>query len=71
MEQLSKKMSVETNTRKKRGAVFSVRSVSRSYKKEKEGRLSQLSFETPDYQDISLEMEEFLSELIESAVEDD
>jgi hypothetical protein len=37
-----------------REAVFSVRSVPRGYKKDKKGRLSQLSFETPACQDMSL-----------------
>jgi hypothetical protein len=35
MEQLSKQVSAETNTRNNRGAVFSVRSVPRGYKQDK------------------------------------
>jgi hypothetical protein len=38
--------------------LFSVRSVPRGYKKDKEDRLSQLSFETPGCQDMSLGAEE-------------
>jgi hypothetical protein len=34
--------------------VFSAWFVPRGYKKEKEGHLSHLSFETPAYQDVSL-----------------
>jgi hypothetical protein len=54
MKQLSKQVSAETNTRNSRGAVFSVRFVPRGCKKDKEDRLSQLSFETPTCQDMSL-----------------
>jgi hypothetical protein len=44
MEQLSKRVSAEKNSRKNREAVFSVRSVLRDYKKGKEDYLNQLSF---------------------------
>jgi hypothetical protein len=37
---------------------FSVWSVSRGYKKDKENRLSYLSFETPDCQDMRMAAEE-------------
>jgi hypothetical protein len=40
MERLSKHVSAEKNTRNNRRVVISVRSVSRGYKKDKEGRLS-------------------------------
>jgi hypothetical protein len=41
MEKLSKHVSVETNTRNNRRAMFYVRSMPRGYKKEKEDRVSQ------------------------------
>jgi hypothetical protein len=47
MEQLSKCISSKTNARNNRSVVFSVLSVPRGYKQDKEGRLSQFSFETP------------------------
>jgi hypothetical protein len=47
------------NTHNNRRAVFSVRSVLRGYKEDKEGRLSQLSFETSACQDMRLGEEEF------------
>jgi hypothetical protein len=47
MERLGKHVSAETNSRNNRRAVFSVRSVPRGYKKDKEDCLSQSSFETP------------------------
>jgi hypothetical protein len=54
MEELSKHVSAETNTRNNRGVVFSVLlSVPRGFKKDKEDSLSQLSFETPTCQDRS------------------
>jgi hypothetical protein len=74
MEQLSKQVSVETNTRNNREVVFSVRSVPRCYKKDKEDRLSKFSFETPACQYMSLEAEELnwkSRESIESAFQDD
>jgi hypothetical protein len=40
MEQLIKHLSAETNTRINRRAVFSVQSVARCYRKDKEDRLS-------------------------------
>jgi hypothetical protein len=58
MEQLRKYVSVETNTRHNRRALFSVRSVGRGCKKDKEDRSSQLSFEMPACQDMSLGAEE-------------
>jgi hypothetical protein len=60
VEQLSKYVSVETNTLtcNNRRDIFSVRSVPRDYKKDKEDRLSQLSFETPACQDMSLGSQE-------------
>jgi hypothetical protein len=58
MEQLSKQVSAETNKCNNSGAVFSVRSVSRGYKIDKEDRLSQLSFEMPAYQNMCLGAEE-------------
>jgi hypothetical protein len=54
MEQMSKHVSTKTNTRNNRRAVFSLRSVPRGYKKDKEDRLSQSSFEMPACQDVSL-----------------
>jgi hypothetical protein len=45
MEQLSEQVSTEMNTCNNRGAVLSVRSVPRHYKKNKEDCFSQLSFE--------------------------
>jgi hypothetical protein len=57
IEQLSKRVSAETNSRNRK-AVFSVRSVPRGYKKDKEDRLRQLNFETPACQDMSLGAEE-------------
>jgi hypothetical protein len=53
MEQLSKHVSAERNSRINRRAVFSVQSVPRGYKKDKVDRLSQLSYETPACQDMS------------------
>jgi hypothetical protein len=58
MEQLNKHVFAEAYTHNNRGAVFSVRSVPRGYKKNKEDRLSQLSFETPACQDMSWGVEE-------------
>jgi hypothetical protein len=58
MEQFSEHVSAETNTRRSRRAVFSVLSVPRDCKKDKEDRLSQMSFETPSCQDMSLGAEE-------------
>jgi hypothetical protein len=58
MEQVSKHVSAEKNTRNNRGAVFSVWSVPRVYKKDKEDRLSQLSFGTPACQNMSLRAHE-------------
>jgi hypothetical protein len=58
MERRGKHVSAETNSRNNRRAVFSVRSVQRGYEKDKEDCLSQLSFETPACQDISLGTEE-------------
>jgi hypothetical protein len=58
MEQLSKHISAETNSRNNRRAVFYVRSMPRGYKKAKGDRLRQLSFETPACQDMSLGTEE-------------
>jgi hypothetical protein len=58
MERLHKHVSAEMNSRNKRRAVFSLQSVPRGYKKDKEGRLSQLSFETPACHDMSLGAED-------------
>jgi hypothetical protein len=58
MERLSKYVSAETNIRNNSRAVFSVLSVPRGYRKDKEDRLSQLSFEKPGCQDVSLGAEE-------------
>jgi hypothetical protein len=58
MEQLSEYVSAEKTTCNNRRAVFSVRSVPRGYKKDKEGRFSQFNFETPACQDMSLGAEE-------------
>jgi hypothetical protein len=58
MERLDKRISKKMNSRNKRKAVFSVRSVPRVYKKDKEARLRQLSFETPGCQNMSLGAEE-------------
>jgi hypothetical protein len=60
MERLGEHVSAEMNSHKNRAAVFSVRFVSRDYKKDKEDRLSQLSFETPACQDMSLGEEELI-----------
>jgi hypothetical protein len=57
IEQLSKYVSVESNTRNNKGAVFSLWSV-RKVIKNKEDCLSQLSFMTPVCQDMSLGVEE-------------
>jgi hypothetical protein len=61
MERLRKHVSAEKNSYNNRRAVFSVQSVPMGYKKEKEDRLSQLTFETPAFQSMSLEMGELLS----------
>jgi hypothetical protein len=58
MERLGKHVSEEINSRKKIEDLFSVRSVPRGYKKDKEDRVSQLNFETPACQDMSLGAEE-------------
>jgi hypothetical protein len=58
MEQLIKHIPAVMNTRNKKRAVFSVWTVTRGYKKEKEDRLYQSSFETPACQDMSLGAEE-------------
>jgi hypothetical protein len=58
MEQLSKHVSVETITCNNRRAVLSVWSMPRGYKEDKDDHLSQLSFETPPCQDVSLGTEE-------------
>jgi hypothetical protein len=49
MERLCKHVSTETNSRNNRKAVFSVRSVPRAYKKDKEGR-----FKSVEFRDASL-----------------
>jgi hypothetical protein len=59
MERLGRHVSAEMNSRNNRTAVFSEQPVPRGYKKNKERRLSQLSFETPSCQDMSLGAEEF------------
>jgi hypothetical protein len=51
IEKLSKNVSVKTNTCNKRRAAFSV---PKGYKKDKEDRLSQSSFEMPACYDVSL-----------------
>jgi hypothetical protein len=58
MERLGKHVSADSNSRNDTGAVFSVRSMPMSYKKNKEDRLSQLSYETPACQDMSLGAED-------------
>jgi hypothetical protein len=58
MERLDKHVSTEINSCNNRRAVFSARSVPRGYKKDKEDRLRQLSFETPACRDMSLKAEE-------------
>jgi hypothetical protein len=59
IEKLSKHVSSATNTRNNKRVVFSVlRSLPSSYEQHKENRLSQLSFETSAYQDMSLRAEE-------------
>jgi hypothetical protein len=58
MEQLIKHVSAERNSHSNRRAVFSVQSVPRSYKTDKEDLSVQLSFETPACQDMSLGAEE-------------
>jgi hypothetical protein len=47
MEELSKDVSVEMNLRKNGRLAFSLQSVLKGYKKDKEVRLRQSSFETP------------------------
>jgi hypothetical protein len=54
MERLGKHVSAEANSSNNGRVVFSVWSVPRSCKKDKEDRLSQMSFETPTCQDMSL-----------------
>jgi hypothetical protein len=56
-EQLSKKVSPEANTHNS-GIVLSVRSMPRRYRKCREDRLRQLTFETSACQDMSLGAEE-------------
>jgi hypothetical protein len=58
IDRLGKHVSAEKNSRNNRRVVFSVQSVSRSYKKDRNNPLSQLSFETPACQDINLGAEE-------------
>jgi hypothetical protein len=68
MERLGKQVSSKANSRNNRTAVLYLLFVPRGYKKDKEVRLSQLSFETPSCQGKSLRAEELLSEeLIESS----
>jgi hypothetical protein len=50
MEPLGKHVSAETNSRNNRRAVFSVRSVPKGYKKDKEDRLRQSSSGVPSEQ---------------------
>jgi hypothetical protein len=57
-EQFSKYVSTETNTCNNRRAVFSVKLVLMGYKNDKEDHLSQLSFETPASQNMSLGLQE-------------
>jgi hypothetical protein len=63
MEQLSKYISAEMNIYNNRRVVLSERSVPRAYKKGKEDRLSQLSFEMQTCQDMSFGTEELNSEI--------
>jgi hypothetical protein len=58
MKQMSKLVSAEMNTCNDKGAVISMLSMPRSYKKDKRDRLSQLNFETPVCQDMSFGAEE-------------
>jgi hypothetical protein len=58
MKRLDKHVYEETNLHNTRRTVFSLRSVTMGYKKCKENCLSQLSFETPACQDMSLGAEE-------------
>jgi hypothetical protein len=53
-ERLGKHVSGATKSRDNRRAVFSVRSLPRGYKEDREDRLSQLSFEKSACQDMSL-----------------
>jgi hypothetical protein len=72
MERHGRLVSAETNLRNNGRAAFSAWSVERGYKKDREDRLSQLSFETPACQDICLGAEllsEELREFLEMAVE--
>jgi hypothetical protein len=59
MERFCKHVSAQKNSRNNKRALFSVRSMPKVYKKDKEDRLSQLSFETPACQDMRLGAEEF------------
>jgi hypothetical protein len=60
-QRLGKQVSAATDTQPNieelLGTTFSVRFVPRGYRKCKEDRLSQLSFETPACQDVSLGVE--------------
>jgi hypothetical protein len=71
MERLCTHVSAETNSRNRRAVFCAVRA--KGYKKDKEDRLSQLSFETPVCQDESesggIELD--LRESLQTAVEDD
>jgi hypothetical protein len=58
MEQRGKHVSAETNSHNNQKVVFSVRSMSTAYKKDKEDRLSRLNFETPACQDMGLGVEQ-------------
>jgi hypothetical protein len=58
LERLGKHAFAKTNSRNKRRAMFSLRSVPRGYKKDKADSLSQLDFETPACQNMSLGAEE-------------
>jgi hypothetical protein len=61
MEQLRQYVSAEANTRNNGGAVFSVRSMPRGYKKDKEDRLS-----LGEFRDTSLPAHELESRGIEA-----
>jgi hypothetical protein len=68
LERLGKHVSAQTNSRNDGRAVFSLRSVPRDYKKDRNERLSKLSFDTPASQDMSLGAEELSGELMDSVV---
>jgi hypothetical protein len=60
MERSGEHVSAEPNSRNNRRDVFSVPSLPKGYKKDKENRLSQLSFKMPACQDMTFGAEALL-----------